>query len=79
MISQTAEYALRAVVLLGSQPDRPMTRGKGGHTGMALSEGVSRFQYMACVFRVPDNADIVVICSLLHVARIWGIFAIAIS
>ena len=46
---------------------------------MALSEGVSRFQYMACVFRVPDNADIVVICSLLHVARIWGIFAIAIS
>ena len=25
MISQTAEYALRAVVLLGSQPDRPMT------------------------------------------------------
>ena len=46
---------------------------------MALSEGVSRFQYMACVFRAPDNADIVVICSLLHVARIWGIFAIAIS
>ena len=25
MISQTAEYALRAVVVLGSQPDRPMT------------------------------------------------------
>ena len=25
MISQTAEYALRAVVLLGSQPGRPMT------------------------------------------------------
>ncbi len=25
MISQTAEYALRAAVVLGSQPDRPMT------------------------------------------------------
>jgi Rrf2 family protein len=25
MISQTAEYALRAVVVLGSQPDRPLT------------------------------------------------------
>ena len=44
---------------------------------MALSEGVSRFQYMACVLgAAPDNADIVVIRSLLHAARIWGIIAI---
>ena len=46
---------------------------------MALREGVSRFHQMACVFRAPDNADIILIFSLLHVARIWGFFAFTIS
>ncbi len=33
-----------------------------------IKEGVSRFHQMVCVFRSPDNSNIILICSCLYVS-----------
>jgi len=42
-----------------------------------IKGGVSRLHQTACVCRAPDNSDIILIFSVLHVAGIWGFFATA--
>ena len=58
-IEEVRHEAADVAVMTGRQP---------GHNRMALREGVNRFHEMVCVFRTPDNSDIILIFSLLHVA-----------
>jgi hypothetical protein len=57
-----------------NDPGKPAFRRLGilpqqlGTSRMALRKSVSRFYQMVCVFRTPDNSDIILIFSLLHVA-----------
>ncbi len=37
-------------------------------TPNGIKEGVSRFHQMVCVFRSPDNSNIILICSCLYVS-----------
>lgn len=53
MISQTAEYALRAAVVLGSQPDRPMT------TQEIAQASLVPVGYLAKVLQLLGKAGIV--------------------
>jgi len=52
----------------GKPPRSPILRRLIGMSRMALREGVSHFHQIVCVFRAPDNSDIILIFSFLYVA-----------